>query len=634
MEHWQFLIQKQGDRSWIPIESPNIEIVEGRYRVLARSDLNNIDLEVRITHTSTVELPPKREIQRRSRRTNSEGLLIVIPFTDLKPGVWELCCSSDLMSHFVSQPWQHCVELEVLPLVAIEVKLEEESPVFTNELLKEEDIIEQPICPVWLKGDTAQQILQNLIEIALPDSELSLKDDKPIENFPVQTPESLLLLKLEEEIYTACWGQSLTINGRVEQKETTDLALKSLKSNDETVYGGEIRIELRSPQDSKIIRRVRQSLPEKLIPFHIRCSIEVPADCESRLILGEISLYGVLKIDGNTTLLTNQFFTITADVTELLAIRTATSKNESDTVENQLTSSAPLVSSEAKKVSTPLDLKLFNLVKTPEKAKSLLLQASPKKSLPPKINPRSHRQSTAISPQLPSFVQSQNQIISSTAVCEPSSESESLRKHSTFNQVIINRTFPYLKRLKASPDETENMTPNHESVEYQEHTTKIHNEDTAKSVVQETQFQNESFEKQTGQLAQDDTQLQEISFQEDAAKLAKDDEQLQHITQDVLFAKLVITDNSQYFITTGSPNISPLIRKWMQTQGYSLPEPIHLQNQDYDTYDTYVVASKDQVSDEANKETKRQREQADNEDKQISGQEEELFSITPSSHHP
>ncbi|MGH8001830.1 MAG: hypothetical protein ACREPR_20985 [Brasilonema sp.] len=600
MEHWQFLIQKQGDRSWIPIESPNIEIVEGQYRVLARSDLNNIDLEVRITHTSTIELPPKREIQRRSRRTNSEGLLVVIPFTYLKPGVWELCCSSDLMSHFVSQPWLHCVELEVLPKVAIEVRREEEFPVFTDELLKQEDIIEQPICPVWLKGEKAEQILQNLIEIALPDSELPFKDDKLISDFPVQTPEPLLKLKLQEEIYTTCWGQTLTINGRVEQKETTDLDL-SLISNYERVYGGEIRIELRSPQDSKIIRRVRQSLPEKLIPFHIRCSIEVPEDCESKLILGEISLYGVLKIDGNTTLLTHQFFTITADVTELLAIRATTKKNESDTVENQPASSASLVSSEAKKLSTPLDLKLFNLVKTPQKAKSLLLQASPNKSLPQKMNPRSRRKSAAISPQLPRFVQSQNPRMSSTAVWETSSELESNRNKSTFSQVIRNTTFPYLRRLKASQDKTEDITPDDEPVESQEHTTELQNEDeakAAKSVVEDTQSQNDSFDEDAAQLAKDDTQPQEISFHEDATKPAKDDGQL----QDISFAKLVICDHSQY-ITIGSPNISPLIRKWMQTQGYSLPEPINLQNQDYDTYDTYVVASKDDVSDEVNKET-------------------------------
>ena len=169
-----------------------------------------------------------------------------------------------------------------------------------------------------------------------------------IENILVKSHTSLtleppLVLKLQEDIYTVPWGQTLTINGRVEQKETTNLDL-SLTSNYERVYGGEIRIELRSPQDSKIIRRVRQSLPEKLIPFQIRCSLEIPADCESKLILGEISLHGILTIDGDSTLLTNQFFTITADVTELLLISAAAGKNEPNTVKQNCTKGRILTS--------------------------------------------------------------------------------------------------------------------------------------------------------------------------------------------------------------------------------------------------------------------------------------------------
>ncbi|MBW4634265.1 MAG: hypothetical protein KME30_20850 [Iphinoe sp. HA4291-MV1] len=592
MEHWQFLIQKQGDRSWSPIESPNIKpnikIVEGYYRVLAHSDLINTDVEVRVTHSSTLELPPKRRIQKRSRRTNSEGLIAVIPFTYFKPGVWGLCCSSDLVSHFLGQPWQHCIQLEVLPKVAVDVRQndKEKFPVFTDELPKEKAIIEQPITPVWLKSEKVEYILQNLIEIALPDSELLLEDDKPIEDFPSQIPESLLVLKLQEEIYTCSWGQTFTINGRVEPKETTNQGL-SITSNEEKVYGGEIRIELRSPQDSKIIRRVRQSLPEKLIPFHIRCSVEVPADCESKLILGEISLYSILTIGGHTTLLTNQFFTITADVTELLAISTTARESEPNTIEHQLASSAALATSEAKKLSTPLDLKLFNLVKTPKKARSLLLQPSPKKSLPPRINPKSHRKSqshrnsAAISPQLPKFVQHQNRMINPALFAEPSSKLESDRESTVtaVRQVIsMDTTFPYLRRLEASQDETEDITRS-EPIDFQQHTTEIHSEDTAKSVVEDTQFQNESLD-------------------EDAAKLATNYAQ----TQDTSFVKLVIPPSSE-LIAIGSPNISPLIRRWMHTQGYSLPEPIYLENQDYDIY---TISSQDQLSDEVNTEVEEQ----------------------------
>lgn len=109
MEHWQFLIQKQGDHSWHILESPNLEILEGEYRVLARSNLPNTDVEVRVTHSSTQEVLPKRRIFKRSRRTNSEGLMALIPFTYFEPGVWELRCMGDLMSELLGKSWQYTI---------------------------------------------------------------------------------------------------------------------------------------------------------------------------------------------------------------------------------------------------------------------------------------------------------------------------------------------------------------------------------------------------------------------------------------------------------------------------------------------------------------------------------------------
>ncbi|MEH2237253.1 MAG: hypothetical protein V7K30_13675, partial [Nostoc sp.] len=114
MEHWQFLIQKQGARSWHILESPNLEILEGQYRVLARSNLPNTNVEVRVTHSSTQEVQPTRRIFKRSRRTNSEGLIAVIPFTYFQQGVWELRCCGDLMSDLFGKSWQYGVQLQVL----------------------------------------------------------------------------------------------------------------------------------------------------------------------------------------------------------------------------------------------------------------------------------------------------------------------------------------------------------------------------------------------------------------------------------------------------------------------------------------------------------------------------------------
>ncbi|MEH2229616.1 MAG: hypothetical protein V7K71_08215, partial [Nostoc sp.] len=118
MEHWQFLIQKQGARSWHILESPNLEILEGQYRVLARSNLLNTDVEVRVTHSSTEEVQPTRRIFKRSRRTNSEGVMAVIPFTYFQAGVWELRCSGDLMSDLLGKSWQYSVQVQVFSLLA------------------------------------------------------------------------------------------------------------------------------------------------------------------------------------------------------------------------------------------------------------------------------------------------------------------------------------------------------------------------------------------------------------------------------------------------------------------------------------------------------------------------------------
>jgi hypothetical protein len=115
MEYWEFLLQKEGDRSWRPIKSPKFKIEAGRYRVVAHSSCTNTDVEICVMHECTEEDPPKRRFQKRSRRTNPEGLMVVIPFTYLKPGSWELRCCGDIMSDLLGKSWKKAVRLEVLP---------------------------------------------------------------------------------------------------------------------------------------------------------------------------------------------------------------------------------------------------------------------------------------------------------------------------------------------------------------------------------------------------------------------------------------------------------------------------------------------------------------------------------------
>jgi hypothetical protein len=92
MIQWQFLIQKEGDRDWLPLESPNVEILEGRYYLRAQVDCPSVPVEVQIRHEYELEGVPQEVTQRRRQRTDAEGLLELFGLTYLPPGLWELQC--------------------------------------------------------------------------------------------------------------------------------------------------------------------------------------------------------------------------------------------------------------------------------------------------------------------------------------------------------------------------------------------------------------------------------------------------------------------------------------------------------------------------------------------------------------
>ena len=73
MKKLEFLLQKEGDRAWLPLETPDVEILEGKYRVVARVPHPNADIEIRVSYTSLLQVPPQRQVQSRSTRTNPEG---------------------------------------------------------------------------------------------------------------------------------------------------------------------------------------------------------------------------------------------------------------------------------------------------------------------------------------------------------------------------------------------------------------------------------------------------------------------------------------------------------------------------------------------------------------------------------
>ncbi|MBW4430652.1 MAG: hypothetical protein KME28_02550 [Pelatocladus maniniholoensis HA4357-MV3] len=535
MEHWQFLIQKQGDRSWDSLESPNVKILEGKYRVVARSNLTNVDVEVRVTHYSSLEIPPKRRVQKRSRRTNAEGLMAVMPFTYLQPGLWELQCSGDLMSNLFGQPWQYSIQLQVLPSTE-----------------KEDAIINQPVSPVWLQGQTAEQILQHLVELVLPACD-PVAEDEIIEDSPPLIPELPLLLSLEQENYIASWGQILSIDGCVESPETWTL---------QKLLTGELRLELRSPQSLEILAQTRQTLLEKLLPFSIKSSIEIPADCELKLILGEISLYGILAPNSETTLLASQSFTITADITQLLATSTPATATELEPATTPQTKITP-------EPSVKLDLELFNIVKSQKIAQLSFTEPTPD-ILPPLIT-RSHKSANFRSPQLPKFPQKQTPV----AVCEPPTQKESLKtKDSVKAEKMATMDTSAIVLASATPTQVQPLS-----------------KEISFAIVKRRAKRDSTFpflrriKNLPGDLAPEtsESRLLEESDHSHSTGVVKDTPQLATTPDNSLNDSVaVVVQRHSELLTVETSNMSPLIRKWMYSHGYTLPEPIDVEYEDYD----------------------------------------------------
>ncbi|HEY9838215.1 MAG TPA: hypothetical protein V6D27_15095, partial [Vampirovibrionales bacterium] len=327
MEEWEFLIQKEGDRSWLSVESPEVEILEGRYRMVARCSRNNVPVEIRAIYQSSEEFPPKRRMQKRGTRTNAEGLMVVIPFTRLKPGFWDFTC-------FLDQTTQGSIRVEVLSIEEeggsdfsgglTSAGFEEETESDREEEFSELEGVDrlQAAAEAVAEDEAAGVVPEENPVIADPSppgklyafpdrispvAEGSRTSPPPVPPSPPQAqPQKLppLQLVLQQETYMVKWGKVLTLEGRIEAVDG--------KAGDR-ISGLELGVMLQNPQTGAKIVEVELPLSEGTLPMQFTCPVEIPEQTKSHLLLGEVSLS-----DGSGTRLRARSFTITADLDDLL----------------------------------------------------------------------------------------------------------------------------------------------------------------------------------------------------------------------------------------------------------------------------------------------------------------------------
>ncbi|RMG06742.1 MAG: hypothetical protein D6728_18055 [Cyanobacteria bacterium J055] len=133
MTYWEFLIQQEGTKAWLPLKSSSTEIVAGRYRVMARSDLPNTPAELCVSYENPQTPDADPQTYKRTKQTNADGLMVVLPYTDFTPGVWQLGCSGRRGEGAAQADWQYAVRLNVLSQVPQTPTAEPQPPTAPTE---------------------------------------------------------------------------------------------------------------------------------------------------------------------------------------------------------------------------------------------------------------------------------------------------------------------------------------------------------------------------------------------------------------------------------------------------------------------------------------------------------------------
>ncbi|MCY7368722.1 MAG: hypothetical protein LH474_11295 [Chamaesiphon sp.] len=285
MEYWEFLIQRAGDRGWRTIETGNLQLMEGKYRIVANSDLLDTQIQTRVTY-QTSDPQPQRRSQARNQTTNRRGLLAVIPFTSLKSGIWQFVCSGTTEAQ---ASWQRILKLRVLPAIA---KSDPEPAVARAEDRFELPTPTQPVVPISMVGiqenwvDGLDRLLEQLERESLQPQPPKISGLMPgaiqlttIFDSPGQ------LINLDRSTFSGLIpGHPLMISGACNLQKLSANLIQSVKIE-------KLSICLRHPHTSEIIVAIEQSIPPQFNTFTFNGKVDLPTQPQISLLIGEVNLY-------------------------------------------------------------------------------------------------------------------------------------------------------------------------------------------------------------------------------------------------------------------------------------------------------------------------------------------------------
>jgi len=297
MAYWEFLLQKEGDRDWLPLETAHVEISEGRYRIIAHTSYCDTPVNIRLSRLLTEQMPPQRKTLRRNGATNADGLMVVIPFTHLTPGQWTVSCASADVSG--DESWEFGVQLQVL---AIESGMEYWETDLDEASLAEQiigDATTTTIADPW-SAPTASSTTAAQWEASTVNPEVAFATPTAIADLPLR-------LQLQHQALVAQGAAPLSLQGQV----TTFSQVEGLAGE------GTLWVQLRNPETGAVVYQATQAISIAALPSRFEIAMTLPADSSTRLLVGELSLWTASE---PPQILAIQGFTVTLNLDALLEL--------------------------------------------------------------------------------------------------------------------------------------------------------------------------------------------------------------------------------------------------------------------------------------------------------------------------
>lgn len=349
MEDWEFLIQREGDRKWRSIKTGNLQLTEGKYRIVANSNLLNTSIQTRLTHQTLGSTVPQRRSQSCNQTTNSKGLLAIIPFTQLHPGIWQFVCSSTTAQQGA---WHQIVKLRVIPrtptldpdpiliptaaeldlldldaaglqptLAHSESDLDSTRRTFVKSTQTQLPTISAPQLTIEEEAEQEEEEEQEQEDRGAPTEAISsismqgeqeswaegldqLLEQLEQDSLQGQTRQPAIretlpgVIQLHEIVETPSQLIILnrsTFSGMIPGTHLTILGtcnLQRLSTNlIQTVKVEKLSICLRHPQTAEIIASIERSLPPNFETFSFSGQLELLTEPKISLLLGEVNLY-------------------------------------------------------------------------------------------------------------------------------------------------------------------------------------------------------------------------------------------------------------------------------------------------------------------------------------------------------